>query len=282
MAEPRIVALVPARGGSVRIPRKNIRPLAGIPLLAYTIAAAKESGIFGMILVSTEDDEIARIAKQYGAVADRRRPEFAASDSPDIDWVRDLLIDPDGLRSCCEYHNLASDNTAFAILRPTSPFRSAETIRRAWAQFKPLTMVDSLRAMEPVRQHPCKMWRVPSSLDQAHSNCRCWEKNRTGISARETAHHSSPSQSLPPIYAQNASLEIAWTRTVTELDSISGERVMPFLTEGYEGFDLNTPEDWMLAETLIARGLAVLPDARPWPLPLTSGSLAMWTRRRMG
>ena len=72
--------------------------------------------------------------------------------------------------------------------------------------------------------------------------------------------HSTPTQALPAVYIQNASLEIAWTRVVLEARTIAGETIVPFLTEGLEGFDINQPEDWDQAELLVARGEAVLPD----------------------
>jgi CMP-N,N'-diacetyllegionaminic acid synthase len=78
--------------------------------------------------------------------------------------------------------------------------------------------------------------------------------------------HSTPYQALPTVYVQNASLEIAWTRTVTEMGSIAGRQIRPFLTEGYEGFDVNEPRDWWYAEHLIATGEAMLPaiPIAPW------------------
>ena len=71
--------------------------------------------------------------------------------------------------------------------------------------------------------------------------------------------HSLPTQTLWKVYVQNASLEIAWTRVLQEHGNISGNRIMPFFTEGYEGFDFNTEDDWILAEALLERGLVTLP-----------------------
>jgi N-acylneuraminate cytidylyltransferase len=78
--------------------------------------------------------------------------------------------------------------------------------------------------------------------------------------------HSTPYQALPPVYVQNASLEIAWTRVVLEKRSIAGDVLVPFITEGYEGFDINDPTDLMVAERLIADGTATLPPiaVRPY------------------
>ena len=149
---PGAVALVPARAGSTRVPGKNIAPLAGHPLIAYTIAAARDSGLFGAVVVSTDSEEIAAVARRYGAEVPGLRPAaIAGTTSPDIEWVRHAL---DG-----------TDWEVFSLLRPTSPFRTAATIRRAWAQFEALgDRVDSLRAVELVKQHPGKMWLVEGDL----------------------------------------------------------------------------------------------------------------------
>lgn len=244
----RVVALIPARGGSQRIPRKNIRLLGGQSLIVYTIAAARASDIFTAIYVSTEDTEIATVAARAGAEIIWRPPALAISTSPDIEWVE---------------HALGSVATveAFALLRPTSPFRKAATIRRAWAELVQRYDVDSLRAVEPVRSHPGKMWtvcQVTTAGEDGPPRELLRPYDDFGLS--DPPAHSRATQSLPPVWQQNASLEMAWTQTVREQRSISGERIMPFYTQGYEGFDLNAPNDWTLAEALLARGMATLPE----------------------
>jgi N-acylneuraminate cytidylyltransferase len=245
----RIIALIPARGGSERVPRKNIRHLAGHPLIAYTIAAAKASGVFAGIFVSTEDEQIGRLALSYGGLCWIKRPEqFATSQSPDIDWVTHALEQD----TAC-----ALPFDSFAILRPTSPFRSAATIRAAWLAWQSFgSHFDSLRAMEPVSQHPGKMWQLGAG------HCATATPFAT-FGLTDPPAHSRATQSLPPVYVQNASLEIAWTDTVFGLRSISGDRVLPLITPNYDGFDLNTELDWVIAEALVARGLAVLPEVGP-------------------
>ena len=133
---PTVVALIPARGGSQRVPGKNVLPLAGHPLLAWSIASARESGIFARVVVSTDSEEIAEVARRYGADVPGLRPaELASATSPDVEWVLHAMQ--------------GRDEDAFALLRPTSPFRTAATIRRAWARFLELgERVDSLRAVE--------------------------------------------------------------------------------------------------------------------------------------
>ena len=248
--QPSIVALIPARAGSKRIPDKNIRPLAGHPLIAYTIAAALQSQVFSAVIVSTNSQLYGEIAGHYGAEVPNLRPEqFAGDLSPDIEWVEYTLnqLRQDGREYDC-----------FSILRPTSPFRLPDTIQRAWRVFKEEKGVDSLRAVEKCKQHPGKMWVVRG--------------NRMvpllPLTPAEQPWHSSQYQSLPEVYAQNASLEIAWSRVVFEGRTIAGDVLMPFFTEDYEGFDVNSAYDWNLAERLVDSGRARLPSISQSPYPL--------------
>lgn len=231
---PSIVALIPARSGSKRIKDKNIKPLGGQPLIAYTIKAAQESGIFEDIVVSTDSQQYADIAKGYGASVPKLRPQsLSGGDSPDIKWVQHIL----GV--------LHTSYACFAILRPTNPFRTADTICRAWDLFEMSENIDSLRAVELCKQHPAKMWVLRDGL-------------MTPILPYTTGHtpwHSTPYQSLPEVYAQNASLEIAWSYVPIQVQNISGVSIVPFITEGYEGFDINTQADWDYAEYLLGKGI---------------------------
>lgn len=236
---PSAVALVPARGGSLRVPGKNLAPLAGHPLIAYTIAGALESGIFTEVLVSTDSPEIAAVSTPYGAKVVERPAALATATSPDVEWV---------------VHALTSrEEDAFALLRPTSPFRTAATIRRAWDRFLELgDRVDSIRAVEPCRHHPAKMWVVEGELMRP-----VLERPDPG-----TPWHSMQYQSLPAVYQQNSSLEIAWRRVLEGEPSIAGERVAPFFTEAEEGFSIDYPADLERAEQLAAGGEAELPLVR--------------------
>jgi CMP-N,N'-diacetyllegionaminic acid synthase len=243
---PSVVALIPARAGSKRIADKNVRPLAEHPLIAYTVAAAWQSGVFAAVIVSTDSQRYADIARYYGAeVPFLRPPEFAGELSPDIEWVEYTLrrLQSEGRNFDC-----------FSILRPTSPFRQQETIRRAWQQFLAQEGVDSLRAVERCKQHPGKMWVVRGNRMTP----------LLPLSPVAQPWHSSQYQSLPEVYVQNASLEIAWTRVAFEGRTIAGNVLMPFFTEGFEGFDVNNQEDWVMAEYLIHHGAAKLPTvAKP-------------------
>ena len=249
----KVVALIPARAGSVRVPHKNIRPLQGHPLIAYTIAAARASGVFDAVVVSTDSEDYARVARHYGAeVPFLRDPGIAGSTSPDIEWVLHAL---DALKA------KGRDFQVFSILRPTSPFRKPETIQRAWSDFKRADGIDSLRAVEPVEQHPGKMWvvrgeRMTPLLPLNPEDAPPW--------------HSQQKASLPKVYVQNASLEIAWTQMARETNSIAGTVLYPFLTEGDEGVDINGPQDWFWAEHLISTGEARLPAVTEPPYQAAS------------
>ena len=238
---PTIVALVPARAGSKRVPDKNVRLLAGHPMIAYTISAALQSDVFAAVVVSTDSEPYAAIARHYGAeVPFLRPPELATDTSPDIAWVE------------CTLKGLLERGRAydcFSILRPTSPFRQAETIRRAWKEFLAEEGVDSLRAVEKCKQHPGKMWivRGPRMVPLLP------------LGPRDQPWHSSQYASLPEVYVQNASLEIAWTRVVSEQRTIAGNVLVPFFTKELEGFDVNDPYDWDLAQDLVRNRHARLP-----------------------
>ena len=247
------MALIPARQGSKRVPGKNVRVLGAHPVIAYTIGPALESGIFDSVIVSTDSEEIAAIARHYGAeVPFLRPPQFATDTSPDIEWLDYTLR---------ELKRAGRQWDCFSLLRPTSPFRTAATIRRAWSRFVAQDGVDSLRAVEKCAQHPGKMWIVDGDRMTPLLDATPVSSKLPRSEGRQPAH-STPYQALPPVYVQNASLEIAWTRVVFEQRTIAGNVVMPFLTEGYEGFDINDPHDWMIAERLIADGDVSLPPVQ--------------------
>jgi CMP-N,N'-diacetyllegionaminic acid synthase len=229
------VALVPARAGSQRVPGKNVAPLAGHPLIAYTIAAARESGLFDAVVVSTDSEAIAEAARRYGAEVPRLRPvEMAGSTSPDIEWVRHALE--------------GTEWEVFSLLRPTSPFRTAATIRRAWDRFTAVPDADSLRAVRPVREHPGKMWRVTGELMEP------FLPQTPGA----VPTHSRQTAALEKLYVQDSSLEIAWTRIVAD-GEIAGRRVVPFFCEGVEALSIDYPDDLERAEALAAADSALLP-----------------------
>ena len=240
----RAVAFIPARSGSKRVPDKNIRPLGGHPLLAYTIRAAIDSGVFDAVICATDSELYAEVARHYGAeVPWLRSAEISGDTSPDIEWVVWMLQ---------KLQDTGRDFDVFSILRPTSPFRQPETIRRAWASFISDPRADSLRAIEKCKQHPGKMWVIRGKRMLP----------LIPLSNGTTPWHSSQYAALPEIYVQDASLEIAWTRIPLELNSIAGEAIIPFVSQDHEGYDINEPEDWWLAERMLQNKEICLPEIK--------------------
>jgi N-acylneuraminate cytidylyltransferase len=236
---PSVVALIPARSGSERVRDKNVRPLAGHPLLAYAIAAARRAGIFERVVCSTDSGKIGEVAQRYGADVPFLRPsELATATSPDIEWIRHAL------------DQLEDHYDLFAIVRATNPFRGPDVLRRGFEQLLATPEADSIRAVELVKQHPGKMWVLEGRtmrplLEQAHL---------------EVAWHAGQYQALPEIYVQNSALEIAWTRVVSQTGTREGKVVAPYLTDGYEGFNIDEEDDWDRARRLLDAGDVGLPD----------------------
>jgi CMP-N-acetylneuraminic acid synthetase len=245
---PSAIALIGARSGSERVPGKNVRPLSGHPLLAYAIATARLSGVFERVVVSTDLEAIADVARWYGAETPvPRPPEFATATSPDIEWIAHTL------------ERLPERYDLFAIVRATNPFRGPDAIRRGLEQLLAIPEADSIRAVELVKQHPGKMWTLAADgrtmaplLDQ---------------SQLDVAWHAGQYQALPQVYVQNSALEIAWTRVVAETGSREGSVLAPFFTQGLEGFNVDDEDDWTRAEALVASGAATLPPVEREPYP---------------
>jgi CMP-N,N'-diacetyllegionaminic acid synthase len=239
---PSAIALIPARSGSERVKDKNIRPLAGHPLLAYAIASALQADVFERVVCSTDSGKIAEIAQRYGADVPFLRPtELATSTSPDIEWITYTL------RELGEHYDL------FGIVRATNPFRGPDVLSRGMQQLLATPEADSIRAVERVKQHPGKMWVLEGKtmrplLDQADL---------------PVAWHAGQYQALPEVYVQNSALEIAWTRVVSQTGTREGRVVAPFLTRGHEGFNIDDEEDWERAKAILTGGAAELTAATP-------------------
>jgi CMP-N-acetylneuraminic acid synthetase len=245
---PSAVALIGARAGSERVPGKNVRRLAGHPLLAYANETARQAEVFDRIVVSTDSERIAQVARWYGAEVPFLRPEeYATSTSPDIEWIAWTLP------------RLEEHFDLFAIVRATNPLRGPDVIRSGLEQLLATPEADSIRAVERVKQHPGKMWVLDEVgrlmrplLDQSHL---------------EVAWHAGQYQALPPVYVQNSALEIAWTRVVAATGTREGRMLAPFLTEGFEGLNIDDEDDFARAEQLIAEGLARLVQVAREPYP---------------
>lgn len=239
-------AYIPARSGSSRIKNKNIRDFCGHPLLAYTIQQAKDANLFDSIIVSTDSYEISEVAKKYGAKVVPRPVEISGDDSVDFEWVRHTIM-----CSAREKPDIV------VIMRPTNPFRKVSTIHYAVNMLLENPKYDSVRAISPVKQHPCKMWRLLKY------------DNGTGqilpfmpIVEHGVKPYDRPTQQFTPIWCQNGALQVHRVESISDNGDLSGDKIMGINLQGYEGFDLNTPDDWEYAEWLAKVGKAELVEVR--------------------
>ena len=193
--------------------------------MAYTIAAARgERGVRhgGRARPTRGATRASRVTTAPRCRSCGRRSS-PARPSPDIEWVEDTAetLKAEGRGYDC-----------FSILRPTSPFRTAETIQRAWGEFLAEQGVDSLRAVEKV--HAASRQDV-GGAGEAHAAADAARTRGAALAQQPDGRR------CPRCYVQNASLEIAWTRVVFDGHTIAGVSVMPFFTDEAEGFDINEP-----------------------------------------
>ncbi len=208
-----ILALIPARGGSKGTPRKNIRVVGGKPLLAYSIAQALASRQITRTIVSTDDEEIAQVARSYGAEVPFRRPRrFAGDRSPDIDVFRHAL---EWLR---DHERYACDLVVH--LRPTAPVRRVARIDEAIDLMVRRPHAHSLRSVSRAAQSPYKMWRI----DNGHLAPLL---RIPGVAES----HSVPRQQLPAVYWQNGYVDVIRPHVVLTLGRMAGRTIVPFVID---------------------------------------------------
>lgn len=231
----KILALIPARGGSKGVPRKNIRLLAGKPLIAHSIIAAKQSRYIDRVIVSTDDDEIAAVAREYGAEAPFLRPKELAEDlTPDypvFEHCLDWLEGRENYRPDIVVH-----------LRPTGPLRTPRQIDEAIELFSRHPEADSVRSVHEPERTPHKMWKMGEGPYMIPFLAG------TGIAE----HYNAPRQLLPKVYATNSNIGLVRYKTLREKRSVIGEKVLPyFLTEPQ--VDIETALDFEIAELLLKK-----------------------------
>ncbi len=248
---PEVLALIPARGGSKSIPRKNIKPFAGHPLIAYSIAAGLQAEHVGRVIVSTDDPEIAAVARDYGAEVPFRRPATLAQDAtPDLPVFTHAL-------AWLEAHEGYRPDLVVQ-LRPTTPVRPPDLVDRAVRLLLEHPEADSVRGVVPSGQNPYKMWHIT----QAGRLAPLLEV--PGLAE----HYNAPRQSLPPTYWQTGHIDVIRPR-VFAAGSMSGQVILPVVLDPLYTVDLDTSLDWMWAEWLVRHvDLAMVwPGRKPRPMP---------------
>jgi YrbI family 3-deoxy-D-manno-octulosonate 8-phosphate phosphatase len=247
MAAPdpaRVLALVPARGGSKGLPGKNLRPLAGHPLVAWAVAAGRAAASVGRVLVSTDDPAIRAAAVAAGAEAPfLRPPELAGDDTTDLpvflhalDWLRD-------------HEDYVPE--VVVQLRPTSPLRPPGLVDAAVAALLADPEATAARTVTPSPQTPYKMWRVEGA------------RLAPLLAAPEGVEEpfNAPRQRLPRTFWQTGHVDAARTATLRS-GSMTGGRIAPVEVDAAYAVDIDTPADLLHAERLLAEGLPVV---RPGP-----------------
>lgn len=228
----KITAIIPARGGSKSIPRKNILRLGGAPLIAYSIAAGLESKYIDRVIVSTDDEEIAEVSKSYGAEVPFMRPENLAGDA-----VTDFPVFEHAVR----WLELVGNDRPDLIvqLRPTSPFRPVQLVDEAIEKLLENDSADSVRAVTPSGENPFKMWRIE-------------EGKMTPLMKTNFAEpYNMPRQKLPATFWQSGHVEVIRYATIIEKKSMTGDVILPIEVPREFAIDLDNLRQWEYAEHVL-------------------------------
>jgi len=244
----KVLCLIIARGGSQRVPNKNIRLLAGRPLLAYSIEAARRSRYVDRVIVSTDSDAIAEVAGKEGAEVPFRRPvEISQGHSTELQamehalgWLRDHeTYEPD----------------LVVLLRPTSPFRTTATIDRAIELLMNDANAHCVRTVRLCSEHPHKMWVMDADGRRIRS--------LIPVEQKLPEAHTLSYQLLPTVYVQNASMDVFRPSNVWQLKSTTGTEIIPLIMDELESVDINTELDFLLAESLMAQNKEIAEVEKP-------------------
>ncbi len=253
MGKPDILALIPARGGSKGIPRKNIRPFAGHPLIAYSIAAGLQAATALRVVVTTDDEEIAEVARSCGAETPFLRPAELAQDR-----TTDLPVFQHALNWLAEHEDYRPQ--VVVHLRPTTPIRPPDLVDRSVALLLAHPEADSVRGITPVHQTPFKMWLMDGEDKPLRP-----VTSLPGIDEP----YNSPRQILPAAYTHTGLIDTIRPETILGLNSMSGRVILPILFDPIYDADLDTPQDWKRAEQRLLqdRPKMVWPGKPPRRMP---------------
>jgi CMP-N,N'-diacetyllegionaminic acid synthase len=226
----RTIGLIPARGGSSRIPRKAIKLLAGKPLLAYTADSARGARRLARVVLSTDDREIAAVGRRLGLDVPFMRPHtLAAHDTPMLDTVRHAILalerDEERIDAVC-------------LLQPTAPLRTAQQID-ACINLLDRSGADAVVTIIPVPHEFHPAWAYRAAPDGA---LRLWDGSRTPITRR---------QALEPAFCRSGDVYVIRRDVIIEHNSLYGEHVLGYPIDPHQTVNLNEPEDWARAEQLL-------------------------------
>jgi len=227
-----VLALIPARGGSKGIPGKNIKPFAGYPLIAYSIQAGLEAGMVGRVVVSTDDDEIAAVAREFGAETPFMRPK---------EFARDRTLDLPVLQHALDWLGENEDYYPEIVvwLRPTSPIRPPDCVDQAVNLLLAHPEADCVRGVVEASQNPFKMWTLEAGSSTMQP--------LVGVEGIKEPYNA-PRQSLPTVYWQTGHIDALRSRNVSEKNSITGDALFPLFIDPHYTVDIDLPSDWHKAE----------------------------------
>jgi CMP-N,N'-diacetyllegionaminic acid synthase len=238
--ETKVLTIIPARGGSKSVPKKNIKMLAGKPLIAWTIEAAKQAKLTGRVIVSTDSEEIAEIARSYGAEVPFLRPAEISQDlSTDLEFVLHAL------KVLKEKEGYEPD--IVARFSPTTPLRGASVMDATIQKLIENPDIDSVRPISRLSHHPYKAWKLDGDF-----LVPAFPKEVTG----HEQPHNMPRQLFPEMYGHLGASGAAWTRVYTEGNSTSGNKVKYFIMDDTDALDINHPMDFAVAEMLMRERLS--------------------------
>jgi CMP-N-acetylneuraminic acid synthetase len=231
--QPEIISIIPARGGSKGIPKKNIVLLAGKPLIAYSIGQSLQCQYIKRTIVSTDDPEIADIAREYGAEVPFVRPkELATDDTPDLPVFEHAL-------DWLEKHERYIPDIIIH-LRPTSPLREVRHIEEALGKLISDSQADSIRGVCPPGQNPFKMWKIESKYMEPLLSFK-------GVKEP----YNAPRQCLPQVYWQNGHIDITRYATIRNKHSMTGDNILPYVMEPEYTIDIDSPASIKMAESIL-------------------------------
>ncbi len=223
-----ILALITARGGSKGVFKKNIKKLNNIPLVAYSISLAKQTPLISRVIVSTDDEEIAQISRNYGAETPFMRPH---------DLAQDLSLDYDVFEHALSWlRDHESYIPDYIIhLRPTSPFRKKNTIEKAMQTLNENPHFDSLRSVSLCTKTPYKMWSISNNELIPILKDKQFDEP-----------YNQPRQLLPKTYWQNGYVDITKPNTIFNQKTMCGNKILPFIIDE-KITDIDSEEDFQNA-----------------------------------
>lgn len=229
-----LYTVIPARGGSKSIPKKNISLLLGKPLIEYSIEYSLKCPLVAHTIVSTDSEEIAEIARRCGAEVPFMRPgELAQDDTQDYPVLRHALN---------TLEKLYREQIDFIVLlRPTSPLRPSDLIEKGVALLTGYSEASSVRSVAPSKQHPFRQWEIMGEY-------------MVGYETKVFEAYNLPRQQLPAVYFQTGDLEIIRRQTLLS-GSISGERILPLIIKPEEVVDIDHEHDLRQAEERLRRNV---------------------------